>query len=186
MQAASSVEPVSCTVTRIHFHIKYTIKYWLWGGLVQATNAHFHRDYYKRRNCMGGLLGMTTKSVRSIIQFSKYFTGRLGRSEAYTFEKRQSNGSHIEKIFCRATRSNIRFVRCIMASTLQIYFLHLCVYTCGTADYCCVEAGLLNTGEPSYTVAYIRLKPFFTSKIMPLALRMNSVITCVSFPQQLQ
>ena len=33
------------------------------------------------------------------LQFSKYFTGRLGRSKAYTFEKRQSNGAHIEKIF---------------------------------------------------------------------------------------
>ena len=39
----------------------------------------------------------------TILQFSKYFTGR---SEAYyTFEKRQSNGAHIEKkVFRRALR----------------------------------------------------------------------------------
>ena len=43
--------------------------------------AHFHRDYYKRRK-LGGLMGTTTKSVRSILQFSKYFTGRLGSSES--------------------------------------------------------------------------------------------------------
>ena len=33
-------------------------------GWYEATNAHFHRDYYKRRK-LGGLLGTTTKSVRS-------------------------------------------------------------------------------------------------------------------------
>ena len=49
-------------------------------GWYKAPNAHFHRDYYKRRK-LGGLLGTTTKSVRSILQFSKYFTGRLGRSQ---------------------------------------------------------------------------------------------------------
>ena len=40
------------------------------------------------KSCMGGLLGMTTKSVCAILQFSKYLRGRLGRSEAYSFEKR--------------------------------------------------------------------------------------------------
>ena len=95
-------------------------------GWYKATNAHFHRDYYKRRK-LGGLQGTTTKSVRSILLFSKCFTVRLERSEAY--EKRQSNGAHIEKIFHRASRGEITshfFARCSMASTLQICFLRLC------------------------------------------------------------
>ena len=49
-------------------------------GWYKAPNAHFHRDYYKRRK-LGGFLGTTTKSVRSILPFSKYFTGRLGRAQ---------------------------------------------------------------------------------------------------------
>ena len=43
--------------------------------------------YYKRRK-LGGLLGTTTKSVRIILLFFKYFTGRLGRSESsYPWKK---------------------------------------------------------------------------------------------------
>ena len=64
-------------------------------GWYEATNAHFHRDYYKRRK-LGGLLGTTTKLVRSILSFSKYFTGRLGRSES--FEKSSLKVPTLKKI----------------------------------------------------------------------------------------
>ena len=68
---------------RVHFCWKYTIKQLIkilascdmgW----YKANAHFHREYYKQRK-LGSLLG-TTKSVCTILQFSKYFTGCSGRS----------------------------------------------------------------------------------------------------------
>ena len=58
-------------------------------GCYEATNAHFHRDYYKRRK-LGGILG---------ILVSKYFTGRLGRSESFIPLKKGSLKVHTFKNF---------------------------------------------------------------------------------------
>ena len=45
---------------------------------------------------------MTTKSVRSIVQFPNILLDGWEGLKAYTFEKRQSKGAHFEKIFRRA------------------------------------------------------------------------------------
>ena len=76
--------------------------------------AHFHRDYYKRRK-LGSLMGTTTKSVRSILQCSKYFTwgGVWEVWKLISLTKRC--------IFWK--NFSPRFAQCSMASTLQICFL---------------------------------------------------------------
>ena len=127
---------------KIHYKaIKILAVRWVGTRLLMQI---FHRDFYKRRK-LGSLLGMTTKSVCSILQLSKYFTGRLGRSESLYFWKRQSKGAHFEKICNRATHI-FPAARCSMASTLQICFLRLWairamvwhkVFECGNATVCC-------------------------------------------------
>ena len=70
--------------------------------LDMEANAYFHRDYYKQRK-LGGLLGMTTKSLRIIL---KYFTGCLGRSESLYPGKKALFGSpkvHTLKKICHHT-----------------------------------------------------------------------------------
>ena len=67
----------------IHFHLKYTIKPNL-GGEMGRYKANFHR-LLQAMKAIGGLLGMITKSVRIILWFSRYFTGRLGKSEGLYF-----------------------------------------------------------------------------------------------------
>ena len=86
MQAASSLNQ---SHVQLHEYISLKVHYKAvntlavrWADTRLYTNAHFHRDYYYKLRKLGGLQGTTTKSVRSILQFLKYFTGRLGMSES--------------------------------------------------------------------------------------------------------
>ena len=115
-------------------------------GWYEVINAHF---LLPARRGLGGLLGTTTKSVRSILHISKYLLDGWDGLKAYFLEKKkkkkQSKDAHFSKNFCRATRGEIilqlfctaftpRFARCSMASTLQICFLRLCNHG-GTAIF---------------------------------------------------
>ena len=79
---------------------------------------------------LGGLLGTTTKSVRTILLFSKYFAGQLGRSESLYLWKKGSLKVHTLREFAAAHSAAKLFphhTSCgvAMTSTLQICFLHL-------------------------------------------------------------
>ena len=73
-------------------------------GWYEATYARFHRDYYRRRK-LDGLLGTTTKSVRSILQFPNILLDGWEGLKAHTFEKGQSKGAHLETKISTALRA---------------------------------------------------------------------------------
>ena len=65
---------------------------------------------------------MTTKSVRSIVQFPNILLDGWEGLKAYTFEKRQSKGAHFEKIYCRAMRGKIVFRHTLHGAAWPLHF----------------------------------------------------------------